>query len=174
MKEIWKDIKGYEGKYQVSNYGRVKRLERIVNNNGGCRILPEKICRQYSTSDTLYYRVCLTKDGKVKMKNVHRLVAEAFIPNPDNFPCVDHIDRDRKNNSVNNLRWVDYKINIYNRSINHKPDIKYINGKYLLRFSCFGERFSLKYYDTKEEAEEKSNKLFSIYQNLIDELLLKD
>ena len=99
MIEDWKDIPGYEGLYVVSNNGRVMNvrsgrvLRGIVNNLG-------------------YIMVGLSKSGKVKMISVHRLVAEAFIKNPDNLREVNHKDEDKSNNNVDNLEWCDRKYNV--------------------------------------------------------------
>ena len=112
--EEWRDIPGYEGLYQVSNKGRVKSLEREVNNNGGKRIIKEKILTQYINKRFNYATVMLTKDHEEKNKQVHRLVAEAFIDNPDNKPEVDHFDTNRLNNNVNNLEWTTRKENANN------------------------------------------------------------
>ena len=101
--EIWKDIKGYEGRYQVSTEGRVKSL---ISNFG----TSEKIMTPQPVW-TGYMRVCLTKDRKSKMHTIHRMVAEAFIPNPENKPIVNHIDGNVKNNKVENLEWVTYAEN---------------------------------------------------------------
>ena len=97
--EIWKDCKGYEGKYQVSNLGRVwsiksqKCLKPYIMNNG-------------------YKQVSLMcKNGKVKKELVHRLVAIAFIDNPNNLPQVNHIDENKENNCLDNLEWCDPKYN---------------------------------------------------------------
>lgn len=92
--EIWRDIDGYEGFYQVSNLGNVRRL----NKTKPPRILKQSLCR-------LYLRVDLCRDGKRKSCSVHRLVAETFIPNPDNKPEVNHIDGDKLNNRAENLEW---------------------------------------------------------------------
>ena len=92
-KEFWKDIVGYEGHYQISNLGRVKRLQRVCIDSLGRRmsykekILKVKICKQ-----TGYPYVCLSKDNKREAKDIHTLIADAFIPNPNNLPCVNHID----------------------------------------------------------------------------------
>lgn len=95
--EQWKDIEGYEGKYQVSNEGRVKSLN--YHQQGIEQVL------RLSTSDRGYKRVALQKDGKCKLELVHRLVAKAFIPNPNNYPIINHKDENTSNNFVDNLEW---------------------------------------------------------------------
>lgn len=103
--EEWRDIKGYEGIYQVSNLGRVKSL-----GNGKKR--KEKILKQQKTGRWKnYYKVILFKNGIPKTKKIHRLVAEAFIPNPNNYPCVNHKDENPSNNFVENLEWCSYEYN---------------------------------------------------------------
>lgn len=98
MKEIWKDIKGYEGLYQISNLGRVKSLGNEYRKK-------EKYLKlQYSRDG--YQRLGLRKSGVAKCEYIHRLVAIAFIPNPLNKPQVNHIDGNKQNNKVNNLEWV--------------------------------------------------------------------
>ena len=97
--EIWRDIRGYEGDYQVSNFGRIKSFK-----NGVAKIL-SVITRG------LYQVVSLHKNGKGKMFLVHRLVAQAFLPNPDNLPEVDHLNGDKTDNRVENLEWVTYSEN---------------------------------------------------------------
>jgi hypothetical protein len=106
MMEIWKDIKGYEGSYQISNLGRVKRLQGTVRNNiyGGMRIVTEKILSPTDNGHG-YKLVGLRKDGRRKNHYVHRLVATAFIDNPHSFQYVNHLDRDRANNIAGNLEW---------------------------------------------------------------------
>ena len=100
MKEIWRDIKGYEGLYQVSNLGRVRSLKFDKE-----RVLSAGNCKRG------YLLVVLCKDGKPKPYKVHRLVAQAFIPNPDNLPQVNHKDENPTNNVVSNLEWCDSKYN---------------------------------------------------------------
>ena len=104
MEEIWKDKKDYEGLYQVSNLGRAKSL---INNKGQYR---EKILKHNIRNG--YPSVTLCKNKKLKSFTIHRLVAEAFIPNPNNLPCVNHKDENRLNNFFNNLEWCTYSYNI--------------------------------------------------------------
>lgn len=111
MKEIWKDIEGFEGIYQISNLGQVKSLEKIDRcPNGGLFTRPEIIMKQ-SDSDG-YKRVQLYKDGKSKQKLIHRLVCEHFVENPENKSEVHHIDFDKSNNYYLNLRWSTSKENV--------------------------------------------------------------
>lgn len=92
--EMWKPISGYEGLYEVSNFGRVKSL----------KFGKEKILTPGNYKGYLSVQLC--KDGKRKMMRVHRLVAEAFIPNPNKLETVNHKDEDKTNNSANNLEWM--------------------------------------------------------------------
>lgn len=114
--EVWKDIKGYEGLYQVSNRGQVKSMDRYANNNGTLQFRPERILKQNIQNAGRNKRcaVALSKDGIIRRYRVHRLVAEAFIPNPENKPYIDHIDTDSTNNNVENLRWATAKENSNN------------------------------------------------------------
>lgn len=108
MKEIWKDIKGYERLYQVSNLGRIKSLERkVISYNRGRtyeRTYPEKILKQAKDKDG-YVQVNLSKNGKGRTRKVHRLVAQAFISNFEEKPEVNHINGIRDDDRVDNLEW---------------------------------------------------------------------
>lgn len=95
--EIWKEIEGYEGVYEVSNYGRVRSLKRKAPH----------ILKPTVSNSLGHLKVNLFKSGMKKAAFVHRLVAKAFIPNPENKPTVDHIDKNTSNNCVENLRWAD-------------------------------------------------------------------
>ena len=108
MKEIWKDIKGYKGLYQVSNLGNVRSL-RYCNKN------EVKNLKQYELDNKAkkrYLAVTLSKNNINTKKLVHRLVAETFIPNPCNYLQVNHIDGNKKNNRADNLEWCTQKHNI--------------------------------------------------------------
>lgn len=104
MEEIWKDIEGYEGLYQVSNLGRVRSLGFDKWHKG-------RVLKQSFDSKDNYLFVGLHKDGKTKQKNVHRLVAETFIPNPNNLPCVNHINEIKTDNRAVNLEFCTIKYN---------------------------------------------------------------
>ena len=120
MKEIWKDIKEYEGLYQVSNLGRIKRI-RFINNKANKN--KEKIINQTDNGNG-YKIVGLCKNGKRKNYYVHRLVADAFIINQNNYKEINHIDNDRSNNKVKNLEWCNRNYNIkysYNKGKHIAP-----------------------------------------------------
>lgn len=115
MKEIWKDVEGYEGLYQVSNLGNVKSLSfgaRNIRKSNVHKLL------KLSPTNCGYYKVQLYKNGKSKMLYVHRLVATAFIPNPDKKPQINHIDGNKANNASYNLEWATSSENM-RHAINH-------------------------------------------------------
>lgn len=105
--EIWKDINGYVGFYQVSNYGNVRALERIDCKN---HRRPAHLCRLIKNDDG-YYKIGLSKDGIEKRFFVHRLVAIHFIENPLGYECVNHIDENKTNNNAKNLEWCSREYN---------------------------------------------------------------
>lgn len=113
--EIWKDVKNYEGKYQVSNKGSVKSLTRqVTNSQGTVQTYPGKLLKPdvLTTTFSNYQRVTLSKSNKTSRHSVHRLVAEAFIPNTDNKPYVNHLDNNAENNAVGNLEWCTHSENM--------------------------------------------------------------
>ena len=107
--EIWKDIPEYEGKYQVSNLGRVKSLQRWSGTRFYNR---EYILNNYVNKKNGYVYVYLTKNNKSKNIRLHRLVAQAFISNPNNHLYINHIDGNKENNCIDNLEWCDSSYNI--------------------------------------------------------------
>ena len=116
MEEIWKDIKGYEGLYQISNFGRVKRLKREYNiynhltKQNNIRIVDEKILK--GAINKGYNRICLTKNKKETNHFVHRLVIENFVRELKENETIDHIDCNKLNNNINNLEIVTATENI--------------------------------------------------------------
>lgn len=102
MNELYKNIPGYNGKYQVSNLGNVRSLQ----------YKEPRILQQFDRDKCGHKYVELCKDGVSKKFLIHRLVAEAFIPNPDNLPCINHKDKNPANNEVSNLEWCTNKYNV--------------------------------------------------------------
>jgi len=110
--EVWKDVKGYEGLYQVSNMGRVKSLERtVIRKNGKKQTIRERILKPIVGQDGYLLVNLYDSSGKRKSFYAHRLVCETFLDNPENKPCVNHIDENKTNNVVSNLEWCTYKEN---------------------------------------------------------------
>lgn len=108
MEEVWKDIEGYENRYQISNLGNVKSLQYR-----GHKGVEKNLVPKVNNSGRLW--VELIKNGKTKQFLIHRLVGMAFIPNPDNLPQINHMDENPKNNQVDNLEWCtgDYNIKYF-------------------------------------------------------------
>ena len=106
--EVWKDIKDYEGLYQVSDRGNVRSVDRI--NHIGSRYSGRILKPRYDKDG--YLRVSLSKNGIKKIKLIHRLVLEAFVENPSNLPEVNHLDEVKDNNELSNLEWCDSRYNV--------------------------------------------------------------
>ena len=146
-KEIWKDVKGYEGLYQISNLGRVKSLRYNKSQK-------EKILKAGSGTHG-YQLVVLCKKGKHKTTLIHRAVAYTFIPNPNNFPDVNHKDENKSNNCVENLEWCTKK---YNQNYgNRNKKCSEIMGK---QVEVFKDGISFGLFKSVRELEKKSLKLF--------------
>lgn len=118
MEEIWKDIQGFEGKYQVSSLGRVKSLSRKRWQGKAFCFIDERILKQNrpiksKTGELMYPYVTLhdSSKGPARKRTIHRLVAEAFLPNPNNFPCVNHKNECKDDNRVENLEWCSFAYN---------------------------------------------------------------
>ena len=141
MEEIWKDIQGYEGYYQISNLGNVKSLERtIIRSDGVVQVRKERIMNKRISTDG-YYIAKFNVNKKSKSIAIHRLVAQHFIPNPDNLPEVNHIDTNRKNNRVDNLEWCTHQENVA-----HSAQ----KGHYKTRYgACNGRARKIAIYDNQ-------------------------
>ena len=111
--EIWKDIPGFDSRYQISNLGNVKVKQYIRSNGKGVFLTKEKLLKPFIEHGG-YQKIVLYSNGKNKRMKVHRLVAMAFIPNPYNKPEIDHVNTNTLDNRVENLRWVTSKENHFN------------------------------------------------------------
>lgn len=115
MQEIWKDITDYEGYYQVSNLGNIRSCDRKIYSKNGNPLTPYTIRKSQKIKHNVnkfgYCQVGLHKDGKMKLLLVHRLVATAFIKNPNILPEVNHLDGNKENNTASNLEWCTRKRN---------------------------------------------------------------
>lgn len=128
--EIWKPIKGFEGLYEVSNLGNIRK---IVGKNQFGKYKLFKEIKPYK-NEKGYLRVGLSKNNKRIIKKLHRLVAETFLVNPNNYPCANHIDSNRTNNEVENLEFCTHKQNIQHAYKNHRFDnMKKINSEIMKR-----------------------------------------
>lgn len=151
LNEEWKDIKSYEGLYQISNLGRVKSLDKKIfqkNKYGKFQIVPYKgQILKVQKQKNGYLIIDLHKNNKIKKKLVHRLVAEAFIPNPNNDLYINHKDNNPQNNKVDNLEWCTQKYNIkyaYNLGNKKPPHMRSVqqvkdNGEIIATFISMQE-----------------------------------
>ena len=147
MREEWRDVKGYEGRYMVSNLGRVKSLN--YSNTGKEGILNAR------DNGKGYLRVKLWKDGKNKNCRINRLVAQAFLENPQNLPEVNHKDEDKTNNCVENLEWCSRSYNITYNGRAKKVGEKNTNNPKISKpvFSVNKESGLIMYWESIMEAE---------------------
>lgn len=142
MDEIWKDIEGYEGYYQVSNKGRVKSLCRVVIRKcGKPNPIQERILKQAINQKNGYSYVNLFRNGKGNVITVHQLVAKTFLQNPENKPTIDHINGNKLDNSVDNLRWATYCEQQDNEATTRKrPILQYtLDGKLIKEWLSINE-----------------------------------
>ena len=170
MVYIWKDIKGYEGLYQVSDSGKVKSLTRKnIRRDGVVRILKgKKINPKLSKHGYLF--VTLSKNGKLKNMSIHRLVAVAFIDNSHNKMEVNHKDGNKLNNSVDNLEWMTRKENMLhakkNKLINYKGDSS-PNRKLTVENS----KQIRKLYEKGKFTQSEIGKMFNVHQSVISNVI---
>ena len=142
--EEWRDVVGLEGLYAISSFGRVACLKEGTHK----RLIMKPVYR--TVRKQVYNKLQLWRDGKRVLKAVHRMVAEAFIPNPNNYPCIDHIDGNGINNNVSNLRWCTRSSNNHNpisrhrQSLSHKGKIIESTRKKVIQLSDVG---IIKVYD---------------------------
>lgn len=153
--EIWKQISGYEGIYEVSNLGRIKSCDKIVDDDYcGKRRFRSRVRRQ-SKNNSGYYQVGLSKNNKVKKFLVHRLVCEAFCENPDNKPEVNHINEIKADNRACNLEWCTRRENLNFGTRNERAGKAsgMTRGKPIQQFTQNGE-FVAEYWSAREASRQ--------------------
>lgn len=154
MKEVWKDIADFEGIYQVSSLGNVRSLDRCVECNDSIRHYKGRMMKFYKKKNG-YLQVNLKRRNLNKQFLVHRLVAETFIPNPCNYPCVNHKDENKANNSVDNLEWCTQEYNNHygvgnkNRCINSRNGAIKKQARAVEQYTLDGE-FVAEYFSAME------------------------
>jgi hypothetical protein len=157
---VWKDIEGFEGFYQVSNLGKVRSLDAVIeckSRTGNPFVLHTKgqiIRPQVYKSGYFYVHLCHKQKGR-NIK-IHRLVAEAFIPNPNNLPCINHKDEDKANNSSANLEWCDVMYN--NNYGTHYDRMAVTRQRPVEQLTLDGQHVA--YYASRKDAELKSGGKF--------------
>lgn len=176
MNEMWKDVPGYGGLYQVSNTGKVKSLGRVINeqwyDGTHCRtrVFPEKLLKQ-KTDTNGYLSVGLHKiNGERKRLRVHRIVAITFLDNPNNLPCINHIDECITNNNVNNLEWCTQTYNMnygnrkakYRKSRGTKVDRLNLEGNYIDTWESMTYAAEIVYKNKFKEVDIRNNCLGKI------------
>ena len=158
MEEVWKDIKGYEGFYQASNLGRIQSLDRLIDTDikyVGKRLQKGKVLSP-CISNKGYKIVCLCKYGERKGFLVHRLVAEAFIPNPNNYPIINHKDENKQNNIV----WVNE-----DGSIDYdKSNLEWCTQEYNMNWNGVMKKVGLKFRKTDEEKETNRKRYLELHK----------
>lgn len=159
--EIWKPIKGYEGLYEVSNKQRVRSVDRVLNHPTGKCLVKSKI-KTLQISNKGYYCLSLYKNGKGKVHLLHRLIAIAFIPNLSNLHEIDHINGDKKDNRIENLRWCTRKINMNNPITKSRMSVYYKNESFKER------RMQARILNNRRTAPKK------VYQYTIDGAFSKE
>lgn len=143
MGELWKPVEGYEGYYEVSNLGRIKRLSRVVTYPDGKLVrTPGKLLSLKPGNHLGYILVSLCKNGKPAKLYLHRLIAQTFIPNPDNHPLINHKDGNKANNHVDNLEWCSRAHNVrhaYDTGLMDNSGGKHYAARAVV--NCRGEEF---------------------------------
>lgn len=160
--EIWEDILGFEGLYQISNYGNIKSCKRFVNAKfGSQRLVNERLLSLGKDKDG-YLMAILCQDGTKKTVKVHRLVADTFIDKIDGKNLVNHIDSNKSNNLVSNLEWVSSLENNCHSKLNAQSSSKYVGVSFHKKDNRFratatinGKKIHLGNFKNEEDAYNK-------------------
>ena len=166
IEEIWKPVKDYEDIYMISNLGRIKSLDRYYTDSNGIQFFRKgKILSNKKTNGMGYSITTLCNKGKKSNKYIHRLVAEAFLPNLENLPQVNHIDGNKKNNVIDNLEWSSALQNINHAIINKLTPLGELSVKAKLTDKQAEEIYLLSIKG--EVSQEKIGNMFGISQQTV-------
>lgn len=157
MQEVWKDIKGFEGHYQISNTGKVKSLARMRQGRNGSLVPLQERLLKLKTNKAGYKCVHLRCMEYQCWPNIHRLVAEAFIANPENKPTVNHIDANKENNNVDNLEW-----STHSEQMVHAVDNNLLEVRGSPKYSKEFKKQMLDYYNTNNISITALSKIFGV------------
>lgn len=173
--EEWRPVKGFEGLYEVSNFGRVRSVDRDMpitakGKRTGIKHYPSKMLKLQKWHNG-YLAAYLWKDNKGHTLSVHRLVAKAFIPNPDNLPCVNHKDQTPTNNHVSNLEWCTFQYNVTYanaielRTVQYSKPIEQLtlDGQHVAYYKSAFQAEKLKGYDHSYLAQAARGKRKTAY-----------
>lgn len=149
MENEWKPVVGFEGFYEVSANGKIRSCSRVVRSKYCNRVVKGKELKQHKDQDG-YCKIVLSKEGKTTTRAVHRLVAQAFIPNPNNYPVINHKNEIKADNRVSNLEWCTVAYNTNYNGMNYKRAA--FRKKPILAISKDGR---INYFDSVTEAAEK-------------------
>lgn len=173
MKEEWRDIEGFEN-YQISNLGRVKSKERMVSNAFRTYLKKEQILKTQMMKAG-YMSIVLRRSGKKTLLKIHRLVATAFLPNPSNLPCINHIDGNKLNNCADNLEWCTVKHNTNHAILKGlKPLICGRNIQKVLQLRCDDLSINKVFNNIAEASREMKCNESSIYNAIVQKRPYKE
>lgn len=164
MTEEWRDIAGYEGLYQISNLGRVKSLPRTIRYGWGYNkvVVQQEMIRKSTQKKNGYWFITLKKDNKQKQFLIHRLVAEAFLENKNNYQWVNHKDENPSNNCVTNLEWCTPKYNANYGDRNKKISLANRGKKHYKSKTVMCVETGIIYASTGEAERETGIKSYNI------------
>ena len=182
INEVWKPIRGWENLYEVSNMGRVRSVDRIITySNGGVRLYKGKIRKLFEDNDG-YPIVVLSHNNRLKTLKVHKIEMDAFVPNPDNLPCVNHKDENKHNNYIHvnddgtidleksNLEWCTHKYNTNYGTCIERGRMKHRNNKTVSKpiLMLSKHRIPLKLFPSEAEASRITGISRAVINNYIN------
>lgn len=170
--EIWKDVTGYEGIYQVSSFGNVRSLDRIIYNSGSGKYCNTKgrLLSNNKTNGNGYKIVSLNFNGSSKNQYIHKLVAKSFIDNPNDYPIINHKDENKSNNNISNLEWCTYKYNNNYGTVKQRLSEKLKNNKKTSKPVIAYYKNTNEFYKEFPSISEAARQLNCAVQNICDAL----